>query len=449
MNSKKKLEKKDLFEILENIYNEVYVIDKNRKIIYVNSACLRNYGMLPIEMIGKNHNDFNGDLWTTSIIDRVFQEKRKMCVEQMTYTGKKIKSTANPVFNEKGEIELVVCVTEEFFSSMDAKYDPISMKIQYSTIIENNDFNKKIIAINSLSSKIITMATEIAKKNISVLISGETGTGKNILAKYIHDISNRFSKPFIILNCSTLPENLLESELFGYEPFAFSGANPKGKIGLVEKANEGTLFLDEIGELPLKLQAKILDIIETKSFIRIGGKSIKNVNIRIIAATNKNLEEMVKEKIFREDLFWRLNVVDIKIPPLRERMEDIIPLAKYFLNNLNLENNTNKEFSQDLLEKIVFYEWPGNIRQLKNTIERAYITCETNEITIEDFPSKINEEIISNSIYLKEYDEYMDICASRIINDVYSVYHSSRKVAEYLKISQTKANNLIRKYIIK
>lgn len=449
----KKLNKKEIFEILENIYNEVYVIDKNLTIIYVNPACSRNYGLLPTDMIGKNHNDFTGDLWYPSVIPAVFEQKRKLCVQQLTYLGKTIVSSANPILDENGEIEMVICITEEKYNHLDVEYDPVSTSIEYfsttkkvtsdtDTIQKNQN---KIITTNPNMKFILNSAINSAKKDISILILGESGTGKSMFARYIHDNSYRSNGPFISLNCAAIPETLLESELFGYEPHAFSGANPKGKIGLIETAHGGTLFLDEIAELALPLQAKLLDVIETKSFIPIGGKKIKNVDIRIITATNQNLTELVKQKKFREDLFWRLNIMEFELPPLRKRVEDIVPLIDFFVK----KSIVKKNFSKEALDILTAYEWPGNIRQLKNVVERAGILAVGEKIEIDDLPFNLVNEVKNSDLTNINYNDYIEICTKNIVKEAYEKFPSSRKMANYLNISQTKANNLIKKYITK
>lgn len=449
----KELSKKDIFEILENIYNEVYVIDKNMKIIYVNPACSRNYGLLPKDMIGKNHNDFTGDLWYPSVIPAVFEQKRKLSIQQLTYLGKTIVSSANPVLDENGDIEMVICITEEKYNHLDVEYNPISSSIEYFSTDKKENINiknveknnNKIITTNLNMKSLLDSAISSAKKDISILILGESGTGKSMFARYIHDNSYRNNGPFISLNCAAIPETLLESELFGYEAHAFSGANPKGKIGLIETAHGGTLFLDEIAELALPLQAKLLDVIETKSFIPIGGKKVKNVDIRIITATNQNLNELVKQKKFREDLFWRLNVMEFELPPLRKRVDDIIPLINFFIK----KSSTKKNFSKEALDILTAYEWPGNIRQLKNVVERAGILAIGDNIEVDDLPFNLVNEVKNSDLTNINYNDYIEICTKNIIKKAYEKFPSSRKMANYLNISQTKANNLIKKYITK
>lgn len=446
------LNRDEIFEILENIYNEVYVIDKDMKIIYVNPACSRNYGLLPEDMIGKNHNDFTGDLWYPSVIPSVFEQKRKLSIQQLTYLGKTIVSSANPILDNNGNIEMVICITEEKYNQLDVEYNPISSSIEYySTLNQKNNDNSslknknQIITVNSNMESILASAISSAKKDISILIHGESGTGKSMFARYIHDNSSRNDGPFISLNCAAIPDTLLESELFGYEPHAFSGANPKGKVGLIETAHGGTLFLDEIAELALPLQAKLLDVIETKSFIPIGGKEVKNVDIRIITATNQSLNELVKNKKFREDLFWRLNVMEFELPPLRNRVDDIPPLIDFFIN----KSITKKRFSKEAMDILIAYQWPGNIRQLKNVVERAGILSISNQIEIDDLPFNLVNEVKNSDLTNINYNEYIDNCIKNIIKSAYEKFPSSRKMASYLNISQTKANNLIKKYIIK
>jgi PAS domain S-box-containing protein len=246
------------------------------------------------------------------------------------------------------------------------------------------------IVTNSDTLKMaIKEAQKFARTKGCVLIEGESGTGKELFAHAIHNMSSRSKGPFVAINCASLPKDLFESELFGYEKGAFTGANKEGKIGKFELANEGTIFLDEIGELPLDFQAKLLRVLDDFTVTRIGGKWPKKIDVRIIAATNRNLLEEVKKKNFREDLYYRINVFRVYIPPLREREGDVFLLAQHFLSRLNKTNNTSKTFSRKFLDCLNLYPWYGNVRELENTIERAFYLCEGNVITSECLPKEI------------------------------------------------------------
>ncbi|HHE54799.1 MAG TPA: sigma-54-dependent Fis family transcriptional regulator [Caldithrix abyssi] len=256
-------------------------------------------------------------------------------------------------------------------------------------LLKNSFFQEKtqrqIVAESPTMKEILEIAEKYAQTDCTVLITGETGTGKNVLAEFIHFQSNRFNQPFLAINCCTIPPNLMESELFGYEKGAFTGAHTSGKIGLIERADQGTLFLDEIGELTPDLQAKLLYIIEKQEFLRIGSIEPQKVNTRIIAATNVNLEKMIEEKTFRSDLYYRLNVATIKLPPLRERKEDIIPLSKIFIDEFNRRFNKSIErISEDAAEFLINAPWKGNIRELKNLLERVMILIEGKTLTFKE-----------------------------------------------------------------
>ncbi len=450
--TKGSLTKEQLFERLENTYNEVYVVDKDMTIIYVNSACLRNYGLRPEDMIGKNHNIFTGGVWYPSVLPKVFKEKKRMSVEQVTYLGKKIFSTATPVFDQVNNIDLVVCVTEERFESLDIQYIHNKTIVNYvSEVVDTDEYTedyKDIITHNNALKTLIRTASRCAKKDLSILIQGESGTGKSMLARYIHNSSLRSNGAFMTVNCAAIPEDLLESELFGYEPYAFTGASPKGKIGLIESANGGTLFLDEVGELTLPLQAKLLHVIDNKNFIPIGGKKLKHIDTRIITATNQNLQKMVEDKAFREDLYWRINVIDLVLPTLRERKDDILLLSDYFLNKANAKYGTSKFFSKEVLDIFNLYDWPGNIRQLKNVIERCVIMASSDSIELITLQENIIKDAYKNKNTNYDYETYMEQCAKKIIVNAYKKYGSSRKLATALKISQSTANRLIKKNIV-
>ena len=271
--------------------------------------------------------------------------------------------------------------------------------------------NSSIILLESPQMQnIYSQVSKVAKNNTSVLITGESGTGKEIIAKQIHDLSSYSDGAFIIVNCSAIPESLLESELFGYTKGAFTGADPKGKIGFFEKANNGTIFLDEIGEMPLQIQVKILRVLQDKKITPIGSRTEKQINVRIIAATNKNLEEEVEKRNFRQDLFYRLSVFPIDIPPLRERKKDIKTLVEFFIKKYYISfQKEQKEISADVYQHFLEYSWPGNIRELKNTIEYCMNMIEENEkiIDLKHLPPKFlgNKEKDEKIKTLKELEK--------------------------------------------
>lgn len=248
---------------------------------------------------------------------------------------------------------------------------------------------EQVMGNSEAFKKVMTRALRVASSNVNVLIAGETGTGKEVIAKIIHYNSDRKNGPFVDVNCAALPETLLESELFGHEKGAFTGAEQK-RIGKFEQANNGTVFLDEIGDMPLSMQPKLLRVLQDHTVTRIGGSNKFSINIRMIAATNKNLEKGIQEKQFREDLYFRLSTVTIFIPPLRERKEDIIPLADYFLTLSNKQEGKDiSGFTQTAIEHMVNYGWPGNIRELENSIAHAVLMCEKDKISIKDLPPRI------------------------------------------------------------
>ncbi len=251
---------------------------------------------------------------------------------------------------------------------------------------------KNIVGKSKAIRDVLDIVKRVAQSDINVLITGESGTGKELIAKSIHYLSNRKDGPFVVVNCGALNPNLLESELFGHEKGSFTGATYTKK-GRFELAHKGTLFLDEIGELPVELQVKLLRFIQEKNFERVGGTEPIKVDVRIIAATNKDLKEAVKNKEFREDLYYRLNVVNIHLPPLRERPEDIPLLAAHFLKIYSEKNKKKiKGFTSKAMEFLMYYKWPGNVRELENVIERAVVLCQKDVIDYEDLPSELKNE---------------------------------------------------------
>lgn len=310
-----------------------------------------------------------------------------------------------------------------------------------------------IIAQSPEMKKVINLAVRVAKVDSTVLIQGESGVGKGVLSKLIHNSSERKDGPFIKIDCGSIPENLLESELFGYEPGSFTGAEKSGKIGLIELANGGTLFLDEIGELPLNLQMKLLRVLQDKEIVRVGGKEAIPVDFRIIAATNRDLEEMVGQKRFRQDLYYRLNVVPIRILPLKDRKEDVKPLIEDCLKKFSKKYNLNKSLEPTALRHLMNYNWPGNVRELENIIEYLIVTTNSDKITREDLPEQILD--YNNGLPMVSIDRFtsmkdaLDSVEKNLLVEAMRYSKSTEEMAKILQLDRSTITRKLQKHKIK
>lgn len=442
---------KDFFErIVESSHDEIFVCDKDGYMIYCNKAFESNYGIDRDDMIGKTAMFLNEAGYSNQTpIPSVVKHKKKVSMEQKTITGKTLIITATPVFDENGDIEFIVENSRDI-SELNSIKEKI--KLYKNTISSFNKsqsliYNDTTIKGSSMKS-ILEIAKNVAKTNVNVLLLGESGCGKTTLAKHIHLNSKRAGKPFITINCSTISPNLLESELFGYEGGAFTGANSKGKIGLVELANEGTLFLDEIGDIPKELQSKFLQLIQDKTFTSVGGVKTKKVDIRFISATNVDLINSVNQKKFREDLYYRINVVELKIPPLRDRKEDLLELIFHFFKKYSNIFNLDKRMSTEVINVLLNYDYPGNMRELENIIQNILVTSSSDYIELHHLPKSVLHHVDfvkdeeNNSL-----DNLMENYEKLLICKYYKNNPSSYKLAKALNISQSKASRLIRKYL--
>ncbi|WP_257008181.1 sigma-54 interaction domain-containing protein [Bacillus sp. FJAT-45350] len=385
-----------LFHEIFNTSNDgMYVCDNKGRSILFNKAFLTISGIEErllyeysvFELVQKNYAP-------NSCAAVTLQTKEKHHTIIDYYNGKKGILTSTPIKNENGDIVCVVSnvrdITElnrmqqelEEARNLNYKYKETLYQIQGEINRE-----KSIVYCSKSMQKIVSLAFRLSKNDSPVLILGESGVGKDVLARYIHKESGR-SGPFVTINCGAIPDHLLESELFGYEKGAFTGAN-QSKVGLFELAHKGTIFLDEIGDLPFALQVKLLTVLQDQKFRRVGGTQSIEVDMRIVAATNNDLEKLIAEKKFREDLYYRLNVLQLGVPPLRERPDDVPALAFHFLKELNEKYIGDKKLQSDTIECLSKYPWPGNIRELKNILERTYHLSETDKIGAETLPEKV------------------------------------------------------------
>ncbi|MHB1394012.1 MAG: sigma-54-dependent transcriptional regulator [Clostridia bacterium] len=317
-------------------------------------------------------------------------------------------------------------------------------------VVNEQAANNYLTAKSAIMQNLLKLLNQVASSNATIILYGETGTGKEIASKTIHDLSGRKDKPFIKVNCAAIPEALLESELFGYEKGAFTGAATK-KPGRFELAEGGSVFLDEIGDMPLSVQAKLLRVLQEREFERLGGTKTIKVDVRIIAATNKNLASLVKQGDFREDLYYRLNVVPIDIPTLRKRKEDIPTLVEHFLNkSSSISKNTLKKITDEAMQRLINYEWPGNIRELENIIERCVVVTAGNLITLEDLPECIAKCDVESADCLTKantLDETVDNAEkSAIIKILQECCGNRTHASEKLGISRRSLHRKIIKY---
>jgi len=433
-------------DILDSSYDGIYITDGEANTIMVNKAYERIAGIKIEELIGRNMNDLvNEGYISQSATLLVLKDRKVNTIEQNFKTGKKALVTSTPVFNSAGDITMVVTnvrdITElyELKEKLDEKENltkkySVELEAMKIELLKNND----LIAMDKKMLDIIQMAIRVAPIDTTVLITGETGVGKEEIAKLIYKNSNRETKQFIKVNCGSIPKTLIEAELFGYERGAFTGANKEGKIGLFEVADGGTIFLDEIGELPLDMQVKLLRVLQDGQFTRVGGVEEITVDVRILAATNRNLEEMVREKLFREDLYYRLNIVPITIPPLRDRRDDIIPLIHYFLNKLNKKYKFKKTISSEALKILYAYEWKGNVRELRNIIERIMVMSEKDMISKPDLPKSIlawdKVQNVINENEIVPLKQALNKVEKHLLEIAFNTYGNVRDAAKVLEI---------------
>lgn len=436
------------FRLIDNMYDEVYITDNNYKLVYVNKACARHYGATQDEMIGKTSLDFSKEgWWSPNFLTPMYKDKKVYAAKQILANGKEVLTIAHPILDKNNDIEYVVMNVRDDIKEIDLYNDTIEPDFTFK-----GNSSKNYVFKSSSMQKIYSLATKISKVDATCIVTGETGVGKTLLANHMHLSSPRKGKPFISVNCASLPSELIESELFGYSKGAFTGAQQSGKKGLVSMADGGTLLLDEISELPLQAQAKILHMVQEKEFMPVGGTTPIKVDVRIIAATNKSLKRLVELGYFREDLYYRLNVVELYIPPLRKRTEDIPHLASHFLNEFSDKYDTKRKISNNVLDILVKHEWRGNIRELRHVIERLVLTSDTVVIGLNQLPMSMfgieDQAVQDNEDDEKiSFDEKINSYEGYLIRKAYDQHKTSRNVAKHLKLSQTKASRLIRKYV--
>lgn len=439
---------KELEAIFESSFDGLYITDGNANTIRVNSAYEKITGLSKNDLIGQNmHNLVKEKVFDSSVTLEVLEKKKSITIMQKVLGEKQLIVTGTPVFDEKGEILLVVTNVRDItgLNNLRSQLEE-SRRINssiYQTLQEHDGTEhalEKLVIKSQSMVQVIKKAIKVARAETSILLLGESGVGKSMIADIIHKMSPRKEGPFIKINCGAIPYSLMESELFGYEKGAFTGALHTGKAGLIEIANQGTVFLDEVGELKPDMQVKLLEVLENKTFKKIGSQRSTEVDVNIIAATNRDLKTMIKDGSFREDLYYRLNVVPISIPPLRKRKEDILPLAINVLEKFNKQKKLKKKLMPEILDRLGKYNFPGNVRELVNIVERMVILSDSDQIVVEDLPASIKEKqkIIHGLPVLKGSLKGMlaDVEA-RIIKEALSRYDTILEVSKALKLHPT------------
>lgn len=384
-----------LLDILNNIHESILIIDTKTKVLFVNESYLKMFRVKREKIIGRNLDKFE----PLARIHDVLKTQKPINGDISHIYSAKIDVHADimPLFWNNilvGALALMKDVTELIQTNRELEHFKNLTKNLKNELNSKNDLPVPFLHVIGQDRKflhVLHIAARAAQSEASICITGESGTGKEVLAEAIHYSSPRASGPLIRINCAAIPAALLESELFGYESGAFTGAKTGGKPGKFELAAHGTVFLDEIGEMPLSMQVKLLRVLQEKEVERIGGHKSVHLDFRLITATNRNLEDMVQKGEFREDLYYRINVIGLTIPPLRERPSDIEIFARIFLDELCQQQHRNFRFSQDAIFAITNYNWPGNVRELKNYVERAAILSYNDVIGVEHLPSKVKK----------------------------------------------------------
>ncbi|MCL2578407.1 MAG: sigma 54-interacting transcriptional regulator [Oscillospiraceae bacterium] len=444
----------ELAAILDAALDDVLVTDGNGQVILVSAKFKQMYGVNGEDVIGQNVFTLERQgVFKPSITKLVIEQKQKVTMVQENREGRKIIVSAVPVKDGDGNITKIVSFSRDVTELMELQeqYRKLERKIEfYSNRLhewETRDLKSDLfIGKSKAMQTVIGQIHKIAKFDANVLLTGESGVGKTMFARLIHENSARSGVEPVEVNCGAIPETLVESELFGYEAGSFTGANKKGKLGLMELASGGTLLLDEVSEIPFSLQVKLLKVIQDKAITRVGGVKSLPVDFRLIAASNKDLRALVSAGGFREDLYYRLNVIHIEIPALRQRQEDIFALALYFLEKFNLKYNLKKILTSDTVDALARYNWPGNIRELENLIERLVLTADADLIEEAALPEYIQSERAA-AAGSASLDAALTGLEKKMVTAAYQKHKTTVGVARELGISQPTAVRKIRKHV--
>ena len=457
-----------VFDSVENEVDGLVVADIEGKILYANKAyrLLTNLGS---GCVGRNLQEYiDAGVIKSSTILKVIRFGKALTEIHSGENGAEIITVAKPVFADDGKLRYVVANIRNISDYVNLSSDLKKLDTYLNTYRELSFYHGTssepgegdVVAVDPASIEAFKTAERVAKADASVLILGESGVGKDIMARFIHDHSRRREKTFTAVNCGAIPEELMESELFGYMPGSFTGGLKGGKKGILACTDGGTLFLDEVGEMPKAMQVKFLRVLENHEFTPIGSTEAIPVDIRVIAATNQNITDQVRAKNFREDLYYRLNVITINILPLRERKNDIAPLALYFLRRFNEKYDVSKKISTDLMFQLHKYDWPGNVRELRNAMERAvvmspgeYLQMQAPRDSMEKAdPAAADKGEAGNKIEIEHEDmslkEYMDRVEKEFLQKSREKYGSTRKMSQILKVDHSTIVRKLKKYKI-
>jgi len=447
-----------LMSIIESSYDGIYITDGMANTLYINRSYEVISGLLEQDVVRHNMRDLelNGVISRSATLIAL-QKRGTVTIDQEFKTGKRAVVTSTPIFDNHSNIVMVVTNVRDVSELYNLKKKlEKSSEITKKYYSEIEIFRRQVladsdlVAIDSTMLNMLKLVDRVAVLDTPVLLLGETGVGKERVAAYIHKNSRRKEAQYIKVNCGAIAENLIESELFGYEPGAFTGAGREGKLGFFGVADKGTIFLDEVGDLPPSVQIKLLRVLQEQEIVRVGANQPVKINVRILAATNRDLEQMVREGKFREDLYYRLNVFPVMIPPLRERKDDIPVLAQHTLSQLNRKYSQKKQFTKTAIARLTEYHWLGNVRELKNIIERAFIICENNEITASDLPLHSPRTMLlkggradGETVDLKEQMERMEM---DYLDRAYKHYGNMRDAAKSLCMDTSTFGRKHKKY---
>lgn len=451
-----------LLDILNCLKVGVYITDREGNTLFLNDESCKTGGLNRDEVRGKNMKELEEMGFIDSSISlRVLESGKEEEMVQNLGDGDRVYVTGIPLYHGEN-LDIVVCTEKDITETLTLRELLIKNDKDNAKIREEAEYLKKqniimwgnMVAEDEESKRLAKKAMRIAKLDTTVLLTGESGTGKEVFANFIYQNSTRVGKPFIKVNCAAIPETLIESELFGYEGGAFTGADKSGKAGLFEIANEGTLFLDEIGEFPIHLQSKLLRAIQEKEIIRVGGTETIPINIRLIAATNVDLKQAVDEGRFRGDLYYRLNVMPLELLPLRYREKDIRALAMYFVKEFNKSYKLDKSLSEEAIEELQRYDWPGNIRELENMMERIMISFDGDVITrfqVERTIGVTVDGIIASmsEIEGKSMTEILDDYEKYILEMMLRKYKYASEVGKALRMNKSTLCRRMKKYNLK